>query len=103
VPAFTFSNEPVPRTAPAYAPFATFNTVPSNATTDPASPFKVNNSTAADERSTRPSTVNTVVVGNIDPPATVNAAPLATITSAEANRPEPLNTNVPAFTAVDPV
>jgi hypothetical protein len=77
--------------------------VPSNATTDPACPFKVNNSTAADDNSTRPSTVNTVVAGNSAPPATVNVAPPATVTSVEDNRPDPLKSNVPAFTKVEPV
>jgi hypothetical protein len=80
----------------------TFSTDPSNVTNAPAKPFKVNNSTAADERFTRPSTVNTVTAGSNALPSTVNVAPLATITSDDANRPDPLKTRVPSFTEVEP-
>jgi hypothetical protein len=102
-PTPTFSNEPVPLKIPAYEPFTTFRTVPSNDTTDPPAPFKVNKSTAAAENSTNPFAVNTVDVGNNAPPVTVSVAPPATVTSVDAKRPEPLNNNVPPFTLVDPL
>jgi hypothetical protein len=50
-----------------------------------------------------PSTVTAAFTGTIAPTATLIVAPLVTPTTVDANRPVPLNANVPAFTVVDPV
>jgi hypothetical protein len=106
VPELTFTKEPavVPsRSTPANVPLLNVNAVPFNVTPPVAAPFNVNNSTPAADNPSVPSTVTAAVTGKAAPPATVNAESFATDTVVEANRADPVNANVPAFTLVDPV
>jgi hypothetical protein len=106
VPELTFTNEPavVPsRITPPNVPLLNVNAVPFNVTRPDEAPFNVNNSTPAADNPSVPSTVTAAVTGTAAPPATVNVASFATDTVVEANRADPVNANVPAFTLVDPV
>jgi hypothetical protein len=107
VPALAFTNDPVPvppsAITPPNVPLLSVNAVPSNATNPVDAPFNVNNVTALAASSTVPFAVTTALTGTKAPLATLNVAPLATVTAVDAKLPLPVNANVPALTLVDPV
>ena len=104
-PVLTFTNEPVPVPpfviAPPNVPSLSVNVVPPSVTNPPDAPFNVKNSTPAADNANVPLAVTTAPAGNTPPGTTLNVAPEATPTTSELN--PPLNTNVPAFTLVEPV
>jgi hypothetical protein len=79
------------------------NAVPFNVTTPLVAPSTVNNSTADANNANVPSTVTAAPTGTAAPEATFITAELATVIPVDANRPLPLNVNVPSFTDVVPV
>jgi hypothetical protein len=88
---------------PANVPLPNVNAVPPIVTNPPDPPLNPSNSTDPAASVTVPFAVKTVPTGKLAPPATVNVAPVATVTNAEAKLAEPFNANVPAFTLVVPV
>jgi hypothetical protein len=106
VPPLTFTNEPAVAPSsitPPNVPLPNVNAVPSNVTNPVEAPFNVNNVTALAPNSTVPSAVTTALTGTNAPSATLNVAPLDTVTAVDARLPLPVNANVPAFTLVAPV
>ena len=107
VPPLTFTNDPTdePPSAitPANVPLLSVNAVPSNVTRPVDAPSNVSNVATDADNATVPSAVTTALTGSTAPIATLNVAPFATVTDVDANRPVPVNANVPAFTLVAPV
>jgi hypothetical protein len=103
VPAFAFSNEPVPDSTPAYEPEVTVNVVPLNVITPVDAPTNVCTATAGDDIITEPSTAKAVEAGINEPSASVNEAPPNTEMDVDASEPVPEMTNPPARTVVAPL
>ena len=104
VPAPFFTNDPSVTPfaiTPPKTPSLKLNVVPPSVTNPPDAPFNVKNSTPAADNANVPLAVTTAPAGNTPPGTTLNVAPEATPTTSELNLP--LNTNVPAFTLVEPV
>jgi hypothetical protein len=78
------------------------NVVPFNVTKPVDTPPNVSNSTAEADSANVPFTVITAVAGTAASSPTLIVAKLATVIPVDANRPLPLNANVPAFTLVVP-